>query len=99
MVARWQCPSREEGAKASYIGKRTCRGGASLRREGIQALMPCTAVTSVGACAQGGTAGGPAGERGARPTASAGNPRGGAAHPEGCGARTDGRGPASRPEA
>jgi hypothetical protein len=38
---------------------------------------------------------GPAGERGARPAASAGTPRGREAPPEGCGARPGGRGPVS----
>jgi hypothetical protein len=44
MVAWWQCASREKGAETSYIGKRACREGASLRHGGIQALMLCTAV-------------------------------------------------------
>jgi hypothetical protein len=34
MVAWWPCASLKEGADASYIAKRVCRGGVNLHREG-----------------------------------------------------------------
>jgi hypothetical protein len=54
--ARWPCASREEWAEDYYIGKRVCRGGASLRREGNPGVNAMYGGrTSACAHAQGGT--------------------------------------------
>jgi hypothetical protein len=86
------CVGARERSSDPYKGKRACRGGNASRLRLRSPFMPRYGGVPRPARAHDETAG----ERGARPAASAGGPHGGGGgRPEGCGARTGGHGPVS----